>query len=278
MSHSSSKNKAHKKKMEPIDETSAVVLKSSSSSPSSSSSGHRTAKVATTKDSSPSRSFVHTTATTATTSTTTTSASSSFDDLQSLDALHNQLRELEDAETAHTISRPQHLLQEEVLENSHKPVPSVVFKYILICMGLCGILIGIALGAIIGQHLLKQQQNQQRYNKEPSDVTGLAKNNNTTTQAPSIAPGLDWHYPPSPRPTSDIFDHVHSSPPTPTLRTAHPTIATPTNSSSGVAPTVKNETTFPLPSNNNNNNKNPTNSSDAGQVDGDRNDTENILP
>jgi hypothetical protein len=252
MNRHSSRNDAHK--MDPIDETSVVVLQSSSTS---------TTTVAT-GESPCSR------------STNTTSSSSDDSQSISLDALQNQLRVLEDAETAHMVSMTQHL-QEEVIENSHKPVPSVVFKYILTCMGLCGVLIGIVLGAIIGQHLLNQNQTP-RYNTQPDDV--LAPN---YTQAPSIAPGLDWHYPPtspSPKPTSDIFDHENSSPPTPTVRTAHPTLAassnttlmptTVANSSGGALNT--NETSFFGTST-------PSNGiSDAGQVDEHMNDTANILP
>lgn len=234
MSPSSSKKA---QKMDSIDETS--VLESSSS-----------IKMAT--EDLPSRSV-------------DASASSSDSALSiSSEALHKQLRLIEDAEIANTISRSQRL-QEEVLENRSKPVPSLVFKYVLICMGLCGVLIGIVLGAIIGQHLLTEHQNP-RY-MEPSD--GWENH----TQAPTGAPGLDWYYAPTPRPSSpDIFDHNHSSP----VRTLPPTVANsstlmPTENSSSVNNETSVEATWNPVSNR-------TDYGDLGQVDEHVNDTNIILP
>jgi len=239
MNRSSSKQ-AHK--MDSIDETS--VFESSSST-----------TIATVD--SPSRSV------------NTTSSSSDTQSVSS-DALHSQLQLIEEAEIAHTISISQHL-QEGVLDNPHKPVPPLIFKYILICMGLCGVLIGIVLGAIIGQHLLKQNQ-APRY-MEPSSLDDVLEND---THAPSAAPGLDWYYPPTPRPSSsDIFDHNHSPPPTP-VRTAHPTVASstlmPTTNSSSGNETGSFETLTPS------NNNNSTDNGDEGQIDEHVNGTKSVLP
>lgn len=144
--------------------------------------------------------------------TTSSSSSSSDQQFASVDALHHQLQMIEEAETANTLSRAAHL-QEQVLENPNKPVPPAIFKYILIGMGLCGVLIGIVLGAIIGRHLLKQHP---RYNMQPPPFSNIT----LSSQAPSpSAPNLIWYYPPTPTPSSDIFHH-----PTPSIRTAHPTM------------------------------------------------------
>lgn len=165
-----------------------------------------------------------------------TCSSSSEPHFVSEDDLHKQLQLIEEVEAAHTLSRAQYL-QEEVLENPQKPVPPVIFKYILIGMGLCGILIGIVLGAIVGQHFLKQSH-QSSGHMHPPSLNEDGANNTTSHHTPSpAAPSLVWYYPPTPVPSSDIFEHAPTS-----MRTAYPT-ATAYNSSNTLKPT-SNSSTF----------------------------------
>jgi hypothetical protein len=56
-------------------------------------------------------------------------------------------------QTEITVTLAQSHLQEKVID-ALGPVPPLIFKYVLIAIGLCGVLIGIVLGAIIGQRLL----------------------------------------------------------------------------------------------------------------------------
>jgi len=148
-------------------------------------------------------------------------ATSSSPPSVSANTLQRQIKLIEDAEIAQTMSRSQYS-QEEVLENPQKQVSALVFKYILIGMGLFGVLIGIVLGAIIGKHLLNQNQNTQYMPPPPSFDVDMENNSSSTTEAPSLAPGIDWHYPPTPTPSHDIFNH--HSPPRAPVRTAHPTV------------------------------------------------------
>jgi hypothetical protein len=72
-------------------------------------------------------------------------------DIMSEHQMSLEVDELIQTEITETLA--QFHLQEKVIDAAG-PVPPLIFKYILIAIGLCGVLIGIVLGAIIGQRLL----------------------------------------------------------------------------------------------------------------------------
>jgi hypothetical protein len=97
-------------------------------------------------------------------------------------------------------------LQEKVIDDSG-PVPPLIFKYLLIAIGLCGILIGIVLGAIIGQRLLAASAVEDMPNQHyaPSIAPSIAPSN-----APSITPSIA----PSIAPLDNFQPHAASHDPT----------------------------------------------------------------